>query len=413
MLKGFLPETLFKASQGSRNRIYTKLNTFWAFLGQVLDEDGSCQAAVHRYREQAQHQGARQIPSSNTSAYAKARNRLEINELSDLFYYGAGAVEEDLPRKFGRPLIALDGTTFTMPDTEENQTIWPQSSEQKEGLGFPMMKMVGAFSVDSRALLDVETGNKHDHELTLLRRLMDSLQIGDILAMDRAFCSYTDIVVLQKMGIDVVVRNHQARKEIPLSEALRIVTKNDKWILWTKPPKRPEHYTVEQWASAPATLKVRQVSLRVDIPGFRSQTIVLITTLLEEEFSTETVTEMYKDRWLAEISFRDFKQTLHADKLRCQSPDMIRKELWMRLIGYNALCHLLKEASAQTDTPRELLSFKGALQVMRAWEHRFRDWRVSLAGLLREFLDNLADKVLILRPNRVEPRVVGARVKVA
>lgn len=150
----------------------------------------------------------------------------------------------------------------------------------------------------------------------------------------------------------------------------------------------------------------------MDVPGFRSQSIVLITTLREEEYTTEEVTEIYKDRWLTEISFRDLKQTLHADVLSCKTPEMIRKELWMRLIGYNALCHLLKQAAKQTDSPRESLSFKGALQVMRAWEHRFRDWRVSLGRILRDLYENLAVALLTHRPNRVEPRVNKRRPKI-
>lgn len=84
----------------------------------------------------------------------------------------------------------------------------------------------------------------------------------------------------------------------------------------------------------------------------------------------------------------------------------------IRLIGYNALCHLLKEASLHSSTPREQLSFKGALQVMRAWEHRFRDWRVSLGGLLRSLYENLAEALLVKRPNRVEPRANKRRPKI-
>ncbi len=57
-----------------------------------------------------------------------------------------------------------------------NQKEWPQSAEQAEGIGFPLMKMVGAFSVDTGALLDREIGNKHDHELPLFRRMKESFQ---------------------------------------------------------------------------------------------------------------------------------------------------------------------------------------------------------------------------------------------
>ena len=184
MLKGFLPDSLLQPNEtgtNSRKRLFTKFNTFFTFLGQVFDEDGSCQAAVHRVREQAQAQGLEDLPSANTAAYTQARRRLKDSELSQAFYDGAGAVELDADRRFGRPLIAVDGTTFSMPDTKANQEEWPQSSEQKEGLGFPLMKMVGAFSVDTGALLDQQPGNKHDHELPLLRKMKETFQRGRYL----------------------------------------------------------------------------------------------------------------------------------------------------------------------------------------------------------------------------------------
>ncbi|MCC5846433.1 MAG: hypothetical protein JJU05_19455, partial [Verrucomicrobia bacterium] len=108
MLQGFLPDTLLatnEAGENSRERIFTKANTFFAFFGQILNEDKSCQGAVHRIREQAQAQEAEHLPSANTASYTTARGRLKDEELSDAFYDGAGAVEQDAPRRFGRPLI--------------------------------------------------------------------------------------------------------------------------------------------------------------------------------------------------------------------------------------------------------------------------------------------------------------------
>jgi hypothetical protein len=179
MLTGFLPESILASNESgtnSRDRIFTKANTFFAFFGQIFNEDKSCQGAVHRLREQAHAQGCESLPSANTAAYSTARGRLKDSELSEAFYDGAGAVELEAERRFGRPLIAVDGTTFSMPDTKMNQEEWPQSAEQAEGIGFPQMKMVGAFSEDTGALLDREIGNKHDHELPLFRRMKESFQ---------------------------------------------------------------------------------------------------------------------------------------------------------------------------------------------------------------------------------------------
>lgn len=338
MLTGFLPDSLL-ATNGSgvisQERIFTKTNTFSAFFGQILNEDKSCQSAVHRIREQAQDQGFSHLPSANTASYTTARGRLKDSELSDMFYDGAGAVELEANRRFGRPLIAVDGTIFTMPDPAANQKEWPQSAEQAEEIGLPLMKMVGAFSVDTGALLDRQIGNKHDHELPLLREMRGSFQKNDILAADRAFCSYCDLFEFKEDGVDMIVREHQARKEIPASEAVRLVTAQDRWVTWKKPQKQPEHLSDEAWERIPKTLRVRQITYRVEQAGFRSRKVVINTLLDEAEYDAEEIAEMYRARWMAEVSFRDLKRTINSHELRCKSPGMIRKELWMNLIVYS------------------------------------------------------------------------------
>lgn len=415
MLAGFLPDSLLKTNQSgenSRERIFTKANTFFAFFGQILNEDKSCQGVVHRIREQAQDQGFGCLPSANTASYVSARGRLEDSELSDAFYDGAGAVELEAQRKFKRPLIAVDGTTFSMPDTKDNQKEWPQSAEQAEGIGFPLMKLVGAFSVDTGVLLDREIGNKHDHEINLFREMKESFQKGDIIAADRAFCSYCDLAEFKAAGVDMIVRKHQMRKEIPASEAVQIVSKQDRWGLWKKPLKKPEHLSDEAWERIPKTLKVRQIVYRVEQAGFRSREVIINTLLSEEDYDAETIAEMYRARWMAEVSFRDLKRTINSHELRCKSPRMIKKELWMNLIVYNALCFLQMKASTATGTDRNLLSFKGCLQVIRAWEHRFRDWTVAAKTLCSELYEHMVSKLLEIRPNRVEPRVNKRRQKI-
>lgn len=414
MLSGFLPDSLLKTNEtraNSRHRIFTKANTFFAFFGQVFNEDKSCQGAVHRIREQSQAQGAERLPSANTAAYSKARGRLEDSELSDAFYHGAGAVELEASRRFGRPLIAVDGTTLDMPDTKANQAEWPQSAEQAEEIGFPQMKMVGAFSVDTGALLDRQIGNKHDHEINLFRQMKESFQKGDILDVDRAFCAYSDLVEFRKIGVDMVARKHQARKEIPESDAVQIVTHQDRWVTWRKPQKRPDHLSEEAWAGMPKTLQVRQITYRVEQAGFRSRKVVIITLLSEDDYDAEDIADMYRARWMAEVSFRNLKRTINSHELWCKSPRMIRKELWMNLIVYNAMCYLQMKAARATGTDPGLLSFKGCLQVVRAWEHRFRDWSVSARKLCSDLYEHMVAKLLVLRPNRVEPRVNKRRPK--
>ena len=60
------------------------------------------------------------------------------------------------------------------------------------------------------------------------------------------------------------------------------------------------------------------------------------------------------------------------DVLRCQTPEMVRKEIWMHLLAYNLIRGVMAEAAeAHGKQPRQL-SFKGALQTMTAFQDALR-----------------------------------------
>jgi hypothetical protein len=61
-------------------------------------------------------------------------------------------------------------------------------------------------------VLQVVMDSLRHHDLSLLRRLWDQLNQGDILLGDRAFGEYTTLASLPAQGVDVVARLHQARK---------------------------------------------------------------------------------------------------------------------------------------------------------------------------------------------------------
>jgi hypothetical protein len=58
---------------------------------------------------------------------------------------------------------------------------------------------------------------------------------------------------------------------------------------------------------------------------------------------------------------------MQMDVLRCKTPDMVRKEIWMHLLAYNLIRTVMAEAAERADRrPREV-SFKGALQTLTAY----------------------------------------------
>src|SRR5881396_1492603 len=105
----------------------------------------------------------------------------------------------------------IDGTTASLPDTAKNQRAYPQPDGQKPGCGFPVLKLINVFSLATGALLDYAKGNKHQHELNLLQKLLDQFKAGDLALADRAFSTYTLLGLLSVRSVHSLFRLHQAR----------------------------------------------------------------------------------------------------------------------------------------------------------------------------------------------------------
>ena len=55
----------------------------------------------------------------------------------------------------GRRVLAYDGSTVSMPDTAENQQVYPQPPQQQPGLGFPLARIAAFFSLSCGAVIDL------------------------------------------------------------------------------------------------------------------------------------------------------------------------------------------------------------------------------------------------------------------
>jgi len=280
--------------------------------------------------------GAGEAPSGSTSAYCQARARLDPAILTLVRAEIAWSLERNILNQerwlHGRSVKIVDGTGLSMPDTPENQALWPQSSEQVAGCGFPAMKLVGLFSLASGALLETVTGNKHAHESALFRQLWAKLQKGDILLADRGFSSYAAIAGLQQQrGVDSVMRLHQMRK-CDFRTGRRLGPE-DRLVVWQK-PQRTEAWSEAEHAALPPALTLRMIRLKVATPGFRTRSAVLVTTFVDPElYPAEQLRELYGQRWQVELHFQQIKTHLAMDVLRCKSPELIEREVLMHQIG--------------------------------------------------------------------------------
>ena len=401
--------------EGSRERLFSVRTTFWTFLAQALTPEGSCREALRKLQAWQAAQGL-PLADSNTSAYCQARARLDTDTLRHVHEDVATQVARgNIARQheFNRPVKVVDGTGVSMPDTAANQKVWPQTKAQKPGCGFPCAKLVGLFSLADGVLIDWAEGNKHDHESKLFRQLWGRIDAGDIVLGDRAYGTFVSMAGLLEQGVDSVMRVHQARM-IDFRKGKRLGPR-DRLIQWTKPLERASGWTAAQWQALPESLTIRIVEIRVQQPGFRVQSYVLVTTLSDpKQWSVETLGRLYFRRGSVELFFRDIKITMGMDILRCKTPSMVRKEIIMHAIAYNCIRGLMQHAALLYEVALDRISFKGTADTLRQWADAFHIHAGKprkQSEMLAVLLGVIAEDPVPFRPERSEPRVKKRRAK--
>ena len=393
------------------DRIYSPLVTLWVFLGQVLSADHSCRAAVARLIAHRLSRGERPC-SATTGAYCQARKRLP----EQFFAAVAGLVGRALDAKAdvrwlwkGRRVYMFDGTTVSMPDTPENQAAYPQVYNQKPGIGFPIARIGVITSLSCGAVLNLgfcRYAGKGQGEVSLLRRLWGVLRRGDVLLADSLLSNWTGIVLLQEQGVDLVSRLNKAHRKADFRRGKRL-GHDDHIVIWHKPTsiRSVDRGT---YHSLPKYVTIREARFRVEQPGFRTNTVVVVTTLLDPvETTKEDLACLYRARWNNELDLRSIKSTMKMDVLRCKTPDLVHKEVWTHILAYNLIRTIMAQAATKHGVEPRTISFKGTLQTLEAFQPLIDFQRRGAAfrdALYQQLLDAVALHRVADRPDRFEPR---------
>jgi hypothetical protein len=167
------------------------------------------------------------------------------------------------------------------------------------------------------------------------------------------------------------------------------------------------------YRTIPETLTLRMLRYHIVAPGCRTETITVVTTLVDAEtYSAADIAELYGYRWNAELDLRAIKQTLGLAHLRCLSPHMVRRELWTTLLGDNLIRTTVAAAALLHDRrPRPLRFTAGCQYVLASWTLLSSDllFADQVEAHCRVMLAQIAGCVVADRPGRVEPRVLKRR----
>jgi len=389
-----------------RKRVLDPTTTLHIFLIQIIHGNIACSA----------------LPllvgiSFTAVAYCAARKRLPLRLFEELLQRVCDALFPTLQetgRWRGHRTWSLDGTTFSMPDTDELRNHLGQPSGQAKGCGFPIAHVLALFHAGTGLLMRVAASPMRTHDMRHASLMHTELAAGDILLADRGFASFVHLALLFMQGMHGVFRCHQNQivnfrvgrkhtshrkpvKGMPRSRYVKRLGRWDQVVEYVKPPTKPKWMDDATWDSLPKTLLVRELRYLTPQRGFRTRVITLVTTLIDPEaYPKSALADLYLSRWQIETNFRHLKTTMKMEVLHSHTVEGVLKELYMFAIAYNLVRLVMLEASKRQKVALDRISFVDALR----WLQHAEPGR-KLPKLI----------VNPSRPNRLEPRVIKRRPK--
>ncbi|MDZ7923854.1 MAG: IS4 family transposase [Marinagarivorans sp.] len=389
-----------KYSPVHRERIFTPTVTLSLFLKQALSPDRSCANAVNNYIIDNLEKLPSNI-SNSTGSFCRSRKRLPLELIQELARHTGNSIKQNLSKDYdieGNAYL-IDGTTFSLPDTPENQKAFPQQSTQAEGLGFPICRALGIFCLESGAAINADIAaykGKGTSEHQLLRNLLGTFKKGDLIVGDALYSSFWLLEYCLRMGIDCVFQqNGNRRKKSALNDSES--NENKDQLSHYNKPQKPDWMGDDEYVSIPNSIAVRELKMKHK---------VIVTTLFDPvKAPPETIDEIYKSRWHIELDFRNLKATMSLSNLSCKTPEMCKKEIWVCLLANNLIRIIMMQASMCFKVKPRSISFKNTLQI---WNKVSGCYSKALKKI-GQFLLFIAKKIVGNRSGRVEPRAKKRR----
>ena len=388
-----------------RERLFPPTETLSMFIAQIFSQDRSCQNIVNQAATKSLVAGLTPC-STHTGAYCKARQRLPLEMPQSLARFLGRSIEENIPtswRWHDRRVRVVDGTSVTMPDTKENQSIYPQQGGQKPGLGFPIARLIAVTDLFSGAILDVAFGRfqgKGSDEQSLLRSVSGLFESGDIILGDAFFPSFLFIIAMREKGVDILMEQMGGRRKNTDFRSGISLGKLDHIVEYSKPAKKPDWIDRAQFDALPDKIAVRE---------FKQKGKIFVTTLTDVKvYSKRSIAKLYRHRWEIETNIGQIKTILGMNILSCKTPEMISKEIWVTILGYNIIRLLMAQSAAITNLRATDISFKHCLQL---WLNYLQQTATIDANSMMILLTIMAQQRVGNRPGRIEPRALKRRPK--
>lgn len=326
------------------------------------------------------------------TSITQARDRLGWEVVRTLFRRLAARLRETTAAATswrGHEVYTLDGTCFLVPDTPVNDETFTRPSVTRGGTSaFPQLRALMLVGAWTHLVVDVVLGPYAVNEMRLVQYLLDRLRPGAVLLLDRAYCGFRWPAEFLGRGAHFVVRMKHGARAYRVKRGER--QGNGDWLCQMPRPKNCANLDL------PVALPARLI--KCARKGFRP--IYVLTSLVSRTaYPAAEVAALYRDRWEAELSYRELKVHLASDKVafRSKKPARVLQEVYGLLIAYNAVRALMCEAAHERGVRATQLSFVDSLECVRCAMAAYGAGRTA------------ADLVSSIALHMLDPRRAGRR----
>jgi hypothetical protein len=302
--------------------------------------------------------------------------------------------------RFGKRLMALDGTMQDVPDTPANAAAFSRPSNQY-GVGpFPQIRLLLLSECGSHAMVDATISDNTQAERRLAEQVLPCLEPDMFLLHDAQFTGlrFWQAIRARRAHVMGPLPSHH------LPTYLRQLSDGSYLAAYL-----PNH---KQKQEGIKPLLVRVIEYRITDArlGEPEQIYRLATTWLNPRTAPALdLIDCYHERWEVEVVIDEIKthQRLQQPVLRSRTPDGVRQEVYALLLAHYAVRALMHHAACQADVDPDRLSFTDAIFVLSETTRELAQVQRSEQEPLRqEMYGRLTAQLLPPRRLRANPRVL-------
>lgn len=315
--------------------------------------------------------------------------------MKEVFHQVAGhlATPEDCPSAFWRDLrlLAFDGTTFDVADTDANAAVFSRPAGSRGPGGYPQARVVALIECGTHAVLAAAIGDRGQGETTLALGLAGAAGPGSLVLADRAMLGVDLWNAFLTTGAQLLWRLKNTVATRPDAQL-----EDGSWLARVRIDKHAAAALRRAGKTVPSAITIRVVEYT--LPG-TDEIYRLGTSLLDPAIAPAVeLAALYHQRWESEGVFAEIKTVQRGSNgvLLSARPDGVRQQIWAHLTVHRLTRSLIYFAATAAGTLLDPLrvSFRRAHRLIR---------RTLLDKPVARLIDRMMNRVVKRLVNRSNP----------